>query len=193
MLTAAWAKKGRFPQTLLVPIGRFQGTLKTGAERLGKAVVFAPEDQLLVFISLSVKPVTATANTGNLRVIRETHRRRIVEGELTGRIQGSIVCRMSTKSLSANQLAALSALIASPATKAKASITLSGNLLKVIDSLAGAAQRSAWIERAVQSYAARQLKERRRERELVLLNRHADALNAEGDESATYQANWTAE
>jgi hypothetical protein len=114
-------------------------------------------------------------------------------GGLTGRIKGSILYRMSTRSLSANQLAALSALIATPATKAKASITLSGNLLKVIDSLAGAAQRSAWIERAVQSYAARQLKERRRERELALLNRHADALNAEGDDSASYQANWTAE
>jgi hypothetical protein len=113
--------------------------------------------------------------------------------KLTGSIKGSMVYRMSTRSLSANQLAALSALIATPATKAKASITLSGNLLKVIDSLAGTAQRSAWIERAVQSYAARQLKERRRERELVLLNRHADALNAEGDDSATYQANWTAE
>lgn len=95
---------------------------------------------------------------------------------------------MNTKSLSANQLAALSALIATPATKAKASITLSGNLLKVVDSLAGEAQRSAWIERAVQSYA-----KRRRERELILLNKHADALNAEGDESAKYRANWTAE
>jgi hypothetical protein len=93
---------------------------------------------------------------------------------------------MGTRSLSANQLAALSALIATPATKANASITLSGNLLKVIDSLAGAAQRSAGIEQAVQSYAARQLKERRRERELALLNKHADALNAEGDDSASY-------
>jgi hypothetical protein len=101
--------------------------------------------------------------------------------------------RMNTRSLSAHQLAALSVLIATPATKAKASITLSSNLLKVIDSLAGAAQRSAWIERAVQSYATRQLRERRRERELVLLNRHADALNAEGDDSATYQASWIAE
>jgi hypothetical protein len=100
---------------------------------------------------------------------------------------------MATKSLSADQLAALSALIATPASKAKASITLSGNLLNVIDSLAGASQRSAWIERAVQSYAARQLKELRRERELTLLNRHADALNAEGDDSASYQASWTAE
>jgi metal-responsive CopG/Arc/MetJ family transcriptional regulator len=100
---------------------------------------------------------------------------------------------MSTRSLSANHLAALSALIATPATKAKASITLSGNLLKVIDSLAGASQRSAWIERAVQSYARRQLKERRREWEMTLLNRHADALNAEGDDSATYQADLTVE
>ncbi|MDP8984637.1 MAG: hypothetical protein M3N97_06255 [Pseudomonadota bacterium] len=104
-----------------------------------------------------------------------------------------MVHRMGTGPLSADQLAALSALIATPATKAKASITLSGNLLKVIDSLAGAAQRSAWIERAVQSYAARQLREQRRGRELELLNRHADALNAEGDDSATYQANWNAE
>src|SRR5258708_13997951 len=100
---------------------------------------------------------------------------------------------MSKRPLSANELAALSALMARRVTKARASITLSGNLLKVIDSLAGSAQRSAWSERAVQSYASRQLKERRRERELVLLNRHADALNAEGDDSATYQANWTAE
>ena len=50
MLAAAWAKKGEFPQTLFVPTGRFQGTLKAEAERLGMAVVFAPEDQLRVFI-----------------------------------------------------------------------------------------------------------------------------------------------
>src|SRR5260370_3631146 len=117
----------------------------------------------------------------------------LVSKELTGRIKVSMVYRMATKSLSASQLAALSALIATPATKAKASITLSGNLLKVIDSLAGASQRSAWIERAVQSYAARQLKERRRERELVLLNRNADALNTEGDDTAPYQSNCTTE
>ena len=50
MLTAAWAKKGDFPQTLFVPAGRFQCNLKTEAERLGMAVVFTPEDRLLVFI-----------------------------------------------------------------------------------------------------------------------------------------------
>jgi hypothetical protein len=50
MLTAAWAKKGEFPQTLFIPTGRFSGTMKLEAERLGMAVVAAPEDQLLVFI-----------------------------------------------------------------------------------------------------------------------------------------------
>ncbi len=50
MLAAAWAKKGDFPQTLFLPTGQFQGTLKAEAERLGMAVIFAPEDQLLVFI-----------------------------------------------------------------------------------------------------------------------------------------------
>ncbi|HEY6456290.1 MAG TPA: hypothetical protein VIY90_13540 [Steroidobacteraceae bacterium] len=50
LLTVAWTKKGEFPQTLFVPTGRFQGALKPAAERLGMAVVFASEDQLLVFI-----------------------------------------------------------------------------------------------------------------------------------------------
>jgi hypothetical protein len=50
MLTAAWAKKGKFPKTLYMPTGRFPGTMKAEAERLRMAVVSAPEDQLLVFI-----------------------------------------------------------------------------------------------------------------------------------------------
>jgi len=50
MLTAAWAKKGEFPQTLFMPTGRFPGTMKAEAERLGMVVITAPEDQLLVFI-----------------------------------------------------------------------------------------------------------------------------------------------
>jgi metal-responsive CopG/Arc/MetJ family transcriptional regulator len=80
-----------------------------------------------------------------------------------------------------------------PARKAKASVTLSGNLLKVIDTLAGTDQRSAWIERAVRAYAKRQLKGYRRAQELELLNRHAKVLNSEGDESAEFQTTWDAE
>jgi metal-responsive CopG/Arc/MetJ family transcriptional regulator len=100
---------------------------------------------------------------------------------------------MSTHALSQQQLAALSTLATAPARKAKTSVTLSGNLLKVIDGLAGVNHRSAWIERAVRAYAKRELRRERRVRELELLNRHAKALNAEGDESAAYQSAWDAE
>ena len=51
LLTAAWATKGEFPQTLFMPTGKFPRTLKAEAERLGMAVITTPEDQLLVFIS----------------------------------------------------------------------------------------------------------------------------------------------
>jgi hypothetical protein len=54
-------------------------------------------------------------------------------------------------------------------------------------------QPSAWIERAVQACGKRQLKGYRRVEELELLNRHAKELNAEGDESAEYQATWDVE
>jgi len=50
LLTTARAKKGEFPQTLFMPTGRFPGIMKAAAERLGMAVITAPEDQLLVFI-----------------------------------------------------------------------------------------------------------------------------------------------
>jgi len=89
---------------------------------------------------------------------------------------------------SAQQLASLAALARAPARKTKTSVTLSRDLLKVIDGLAGENRRSEWIERAVRAYALRELRLQRRARELELLNRHAAALNAEGDESARYQA-----
>jgi metal-responsive CopG/Arc/MetJ family transcriptional regulator len=100
---------------------------------------------------------------------------------------------MVNRTLSSHKLLELTALAGTSARKAKASVTLSGNLLKVIDTLAGPDQRSAWIERAVRAYAKRQLKGYRRVRELELLNRHAKELNAEGDASAEYQATWDAE
>jgi len=109
------------------------------------------------------------------------------------KIKGGIVTGMNNHTLSREQLAALTALAKAPAHKAKTSVTLSGNLLKVIDGLAGESRRSAWIEQAVRAYAMRQLKRERRELELELLNRHAEALNAEGDESAAYQSDREAE
>lgn len=57
----------------------------------------------------------------------------------------------------------------------------------------GISSRSAWIERALRSYAKRQLKLQRRVRELELLNRHAKTLNDEGADSAAYQSSWDTE
>jgi len=51
-----------------------------------------------------------------------------------------------------------------------------------------AALAGTWIEIAVCAYAKREIRRERRARELELLNRHAGALNAEGDDSAAYQA-----
>jgi hypothetical protein len=100
---------------------------------------------------------------------------------------------MNHPTKSPHRLAELAALAGAPARKTKTSVTLSGDLLKVVDALAGASQRSAWIERAVRAYASRQLRRERRVQELELLNRHANALNAEGDDSAMYQSAWDAE
>ena len=73
--------------------------------------------------------------------------------------------------------------------KEKTSITLSRELLAGIDRLAGSKySRSAVIERAVRSY----LKERERAfiyaRDLEILNRAADRLSAEAEETLEYQA-----
>ena len=73
--------------------------------------------------------------------------------------------------------------------KEKTSITLSREVLAGIDRVAGSKySRSAIIERAVRSY----LKERERAyiyaHDLEILNRAADRLNPEAEETLEYQA-----
>lgn len=73
--------------------------------------------------------------------------------------------------------------------KEKTSITLSREVLAGIDRLAGSRHsRSAIIERAVRNY----LKQRERAsiyaRDLEILNRAADRLNAEAEDTLDYQA-----
>jgi len=76
------------------------------------------------------------------------------------------------------QIARVSQLIASPARKAKASVSLGKDLLRAVDEVAGTSGRSALIEHAVRHYLRRLVAHARRERELALLNANADALNA---------------
>jgi len=73
--------------------------------------------------------------------------------------------------------------------KAKSSVTLSKEVLKAVDRLAGSKNsRSAVIEAAVRNY----LKERERAfiyaHDLEILNRAADRLNREAEETLDYQA-----
>ena len=72
--------------------------------------------------------------------------------------------------------------------KAKISVTLSESLLAEVDQLVTApCTRSAIIEEAVREYVANQARRQRDERELKLLNEHADEFNAEMADILAYQ------
>jgi metal-responsive CopG/Arc/MetJ family transcriptional regulator len=73
--------------------------------------------------------------------------------------------------------------------KTKISVTLSESLLSQVDKLAIApCTRSAIIEEAVQQYLANKARHERDERELNILNAHADEFNAEMADILSYQA-----
>jgi len=73
--------------------------------------------------------------------------------------------------------------------KVKTSITLSPHALKLVDRLAGRrSNRSRVIEEAVLELARRRQAAERDARELALLNRRADALNAEMEDVLRDQA-----
>ena len=73
--------------------------------------------------------------------------------------------------------------------KTKISVTLSQSLLLQVDKLVIAPYtRSAIIEEAVQQYLANKARHERDERELKILNAHADEFNAEMADILSYQA-----
>ena len=73
--------------------------------------------------------------------------------------------------------------------KAKISVTVSEALLAELDTLASApCTRSALIEEAIQESLANKARRARDERELQILNAHADAFNAEMADILSYQA-----
>jgi metal-responsive CopG/Arc/MetJ family transcriptional regulator len=72
--------------------------------------------------------------------------------------------------------------------KVKTSITLSAELLRQIDALASQyGTRSAFIEQAVREFFAAQAKRTREAQDLEILNRRAEALNAEAEDVVSYQ------
>jgi len=72
--------------------------------------------------------------------------------------------------------------------KRKTSITLSRDVLSGIDRLPGARRsRSAVIERVLRGYLADRARAARDARDLEIINKHADELNAEAADVLQYQ------
>jgi len=73
--------------------------------------------------------------------------------------------------------------------KQKTSVTLSSDLLAQIDRDAGSkSSRSAFIEEVLREYFKQKIRQAIYERDLKLINEHADALNREAEDVLRYQA-----
>jgi metal-responsive CopG/Arc/MetJ family transcriptional regulator len=73
--------------------------------------------------------------------------------------------------------------------KEKTSITLSREVLTGIDRIAGSRQsRSAFIEAVLLQYLRDRARAQRDARDIEIINRHADELNAEAEDVLRYQA-----
>jgi metal-responsive CopG/Arc/MetJ family transcriptional regulator len=78
--------------------------------------------------------------------------------------------------------------------KAKTSLTLSEDLLKTLDRLAGpTVSRSAFIEGILREFVDRRNQARRDAQEVAAINRHAAQLNAEMSDALSFQASLTDE
>ena len=75
--------------------------------------------------------------------------------------------------------------------KKKTSVTLSADVLAGIDRLSGSKHsRSAVIERVLRQYLTARARAKADARDLEILNRAADELNAEAEDVLDYQAPW---
>jgi metal-responsive CopG/Arc/MetJ family transcriptional regulator len=73
--------------------------------------------------------------------------------------------------------------------KEKTSVTLSREVLSGIDRVAGSRQsRSALIEAILADYLRQRAREKRDARDIEIINRHADELNAEAQDVLRYQS-----
>ena len=73
--------------------------------------------------------------------------------------------------------------------KTKTSLTLSEDLVKALDRLAGpGVSRSALIEGILRDFLDRRAQAQRHAREVAAINRHAEQLNAEMSDALSFQA-----
>ena len=72
--------------------------------------------------------------------------------------------------------------------KIKTSITLSNEVIEAIDLHIGEYRsRSEFLETAARDFLAQLARKKAEERDLDIINRHADSLNAEAEDVLTYQ------
>lgn len=75
--------------------------------------------------------------------------------------------------------------------KVKTSITLSEDLIEMIDRLTGETNnRSEFIETALRNYIARQSRDARNRRDLMIINRRHARLNKEAADALAFQGEW---
>ena len=72
--------------------------------------------------------------------------------------------------------------------KQKASVSLSGELIRAADILAGKARRSALSEHAVRRYFRQLLRRHRHERDLRLIDARAEVTNHQSDDLLALQS-----
>lgn len=86
-----------------------------------------------------------------------------------------------TSRLSDRTIADLQQILEKRAKKEKTSVSLSGEIVRAADIIAGKAQRSAFVEKAVRAYLRRLLRRAHNARDLRAINSRADITNRESD------------
>jgi metal-responsive CopG/Arc/MetJ family transcriptional regulator len=73
--------------------------------------------------------------------------------------------------------------------KAKTSLTLSDDLIKELDRMAGSkVSRSSFIERILRDFVEQRARQKRLAQEVAAINGHADRLNSEMSDALSFQA-----
>jgi hypothetical protein len=94
----------------------------------------------------------------------------------------------SRREISPARAAKLQRLLTSRSKKTKVSISVSADLVAAADELAGKSHRSELFERGIRSLMRRVVRRARHERELALLDKHAESLNAAAADSLEFQS-----
>ena len=73
--------------------------------------------------------------------------------------------------------------------KAKTSLTLSGDLLRDLDRMAGPkVSRSSFIEKILRDFVEQRVRQKRLAQEVAAINQHVEKLNSEMHDALSFQA-----